>query len=178
MSYELSISNIWSSEIKPGFMNYRIQQNNEMCYFYILEILESEIKNAKNILDINNKSLESLKQLKSKFIRILNQAQEYQSQLNSTQSNKYSSSNIEINTNTNINTNSNNNFGHLHKMIPDNSLENTDPQEYIKVLNSKIKEMDNEIDYIYKLNGQPKERLKILNNYVNYYLLNIDTILL
>jgi len=59
-------SNIWSLRIKTGSIDYQSQRNNEKSYFYILEILESEIQNAKYILEINHSSLTSLNNLKNK----------------------------------------------------------------------------------------------------------------
>ncbi|ORX83570.1 hypothetical protein BCR32DRAFT_308111 [Anaeromyces robustus] len=52
----INISNV--SLNNKRLNDYKSQRYNEMGYYYILEILDSEIENAKNILDLNYNSLE------------------------------------------------------------------------------------------------------------------------
>ena len=144
-----------------------------MSYFYILEILESEIQNAKNILEMNYSSLSSLNDLKIKFEKLLQRAIHLNSISNSNSNiNSNVTSNISTYTTNTSNINSfNNNEDDLNQ-----TLTTPPSQNYMQIITNKIKEMDNEIAYINTLNKQQKYRLKQLNKQINFYLLNINVI--
>jgi len=158
-------SNLWSLKIKqriPESDNQYLRKN-EKGYFYILEIIELEIHNAKNILEINRRSLENLDNLKKKFMKILQKAVHHLNSNSNTNSYTTTPTTSTTNTSTPIN---------YHDYLSTDSSS----QESIRNITSKIDEIDNEIAYIHTINKQQKYRLKQLNKQINYYLLNINTI--